>query len=184
MATNNRPGHLVDIETRKAKKKTQIQAWTNDKIVFATDWIDNEGTQTKRNLIRGGIYMCELGENIGNEQGELRPVLVISNDMINTTSGNVYVIPLTKNLKKKPQKDAQRNIMRDEEGNILFLDEPKLKSHYFLKKSKYTFLGFDSAAMTEVSRAVSKIRIKTHLGNISNNDISKISTRLKWVLGL
>lgn len=165
-------------------KEDKIRTWTEEKVVTSKEWIENEETQIKRNLIRGGVYMCALGENIGSEQGELRPVIVISNDLINTSSGNVYIVPLTKNLKKKIKKDSNRNVVRDGRGNLVFLDEPKLQSHYFLKKKKYNFLEHDSAAMAEVSRAVSKIRIKTHLGTLDTGDLKRISTRLEWVLGI
>lgn len=165
-----------DPATLKKEKEQALRDWTEDKILLANTWIDEEKTQIGRKLVRGGVYMCELGQNIGNEQGELRPVIVISNDLINTSSGNVNVVPLSKTLKKKAY--------RDKNGDLKFLDQPRLQSHYFLKKSKYSFLGFDSAAMTEVSRAVSKVRIKTHLGDISEDDLDRIITRVEWVYGI
>ncbi|WP_338782431.1 type II toxin-antitoxin system PemK/MazF family toxin [Metabacillus sp. FJAT-52054] len=173
-----------DMETLKTEKEADIREWTERKIVVSKQWIEEEETQKGRNFIRGGIYMCELGENIGNEQGEVRPVIVISNDLINTTSGNVFIVPLTKNLKKKVKRDGNRQVIRDTNGRVVYLDVPKMQSHYFLRKSKYDFLTHDSAAMTEVSRAVSKIRITTHLGTISDSDLEKISTRLEWVMGI
>lgn len=173
-----------EIEKLKEEKEKKIHAWSANKIVISKEWIEDEQGQIARNIIRGGVYMCALGENIGSEQGELRPVIVISNDLINTSSGNVYVVPLTKNLKKKVRKDAKKQVVKDENGRVLYLDEPKLQSHYFLKKDKYNFLEYDSAAMAEVSRAVSKIRIKTHLGTLLTGDLQRISTRLEWVLGI
>ncbi|PUB08192.1 type II toxin-antitoxin system PemK/MazF family toxin [Paenisporosarcina sp. OV554] len=173
-----------EIEKLKKEKEKKIRTWTEDKIVISKDWIEDERGQIGRNIIRGGVYMCALGENIGSEQGELRPVIVISNDLINTSSGNVYVVPLTKNLKRKVKKDTERQVVRDKDGRIEYLDEPKLQSHYFLKTDKYDFLEYDSAAMAEVSRAVSKIRIKTHLGDLLPGDLKRISTRLEWVLGI
>jgi mRNA interferase MazF len=163
------------IEQAKIDKEKVLRTWTEEKIILSRQWIDDEQNQIKRQLKRGGVYMCELAENIGNEQGELRPVVVISNDIINNSSGNVVVVPLTKNLKKK---------FVIEDGKKKFLNQPKHHSHYFLLKSKYQFLQFDSAAMTEVSRPVSKVRIKTHLGDISDGDLRKIVTRIEWVFGI
>ncbi|MBC9720402.1 MAG: type II toxin-antitoxin system PemK/MazF family toxin [Lactobacillus sp.] len=160
----------------KVAKEQELRNWTNDKVILANQWIDEESTQIARKLVRGGIYMCELGKNIGNEQGELRPVVVISNNLINTSSGNVNIVPLSKTLKKK--------FVVKEDGTREFLDIPRMKSHYFLKKSKYSFLMYDSAAMAEVSRAVSKVRISTHLGDISDSDLNKIIARVKWVYDL
>ena len=173
-----------EIEKEQEDKVKNLQQWTTKKIELSEEWIEKEEQQIARNLVRGGIYMCELGENIGSEQGSLRPVVVISNDLINRSSGNIFVVPLTKTLKKKIQIGADKKPVRDKDGKIIFLNEPKMQSHYFLRKQKYTFLQHDSAAMCEVSRAVSKIRISTHLGNIESTDINKIETRLEWVLGI
>ncbi|MDQ0257956.1 mRNA interferase MazF [Evansella vedderi] len=164
-------------EQRKAEKESALRSWIETKVNLSNDWIDNEKTQSKRGIIRGGVYMCQLGENIGTEQGEHRPVLVVSNDLINSTSGNVSVIPLTKNLKKK--------VLRDKEGKVKeVLNKPQYRSHYFLLKRKYTFLEHDSAVLGEETKTVSKVRIGDHKGDISPGDLDKIITRVKWVFGI
>lgn len=165
------------IEKQKEEKEAALKVWSEKKISLSKDWIDNSKTQKARGIIRGGVYMCELGENIGAEQGEHRPALVVSNDMINSSSGNVSVIPLTKNLKKK--------VRRDKQGNIIeVLDKPRLNSHYFLKKSKYSFLDHDSAVLGEETKTISKIRIGEHKGDIDDGDMNRIMNRVKWVYGI
>lgn len=165
------------LRLKKADKKRKLDKWHSKKIELANNWIENEVTQKKRGIIRGGVYMCELGENIGAEQGEYRPVIVVSNDQINSSSGNVSVVPLTKNLKKKAVFDKNGKIIK-------YLNEPRYNSHYFLFKSKYSFLDYDSAVLGEETKTVSKVRLKEHKGNIDPEDMKKIMIRIEWVLGL
>ncbi|MGK5654552.1 type II toxin-antitoxin system PemK/MazF family toxin [Brevibacillus formosus] len=169
----------ADIAKAKVKKASLINAWKPKKILLAHDYIDNEGTQMNRKMVRGAVHLCHFGENIGSEQNEERPVIVISNDRINSKSGNVLVIPLTKTLKKK--KNSQGQEIQTKSG----LPVPHYDSHYFLFKSKYTFLSYDSAAKAEETTAVSKIRLGLHLGTINDpDDIQRLEVRVKWVFGL
>lgn len=160
----------MDNETRKTKKEDALRTWTEEKVKLAKEWIDNEATQKSRNMVRGAIHICTLGENIGSEQNEERPVLIISNDLVNSTGGNVTVIPLTSRLTKKKIKGGK--------------EVPKYRSHYFLMRSKYSFLTYDSALKCEDITTVSKIRLGDHLGTISQDDLDKIMVRVKWVFGI
>jgi mRNA interferase MazF len=51
-------------------------------------------------ILRGEIYWADLNPVIGYEQGGLRPVLIISQDVFNEKSGTVIAIALT----SQPQK--------------------------------------------------------------------------------
>jgi len=160
---------MMDKEKIKAIKEKALRAWTEDKIFLSKEWIENENTQKKRNMVRGAIHICKLGENIGSEQNEERPVLIISNDLVNSTGGNVTVIPLTSRLTKKTVKGKE---------------VPKYRSHYFLKKDDYDFLTYDSALKCEDITTVSKIRLGDYLGNVTDSDLSKVLIRVKWVFGI
>ncbi|GIP24465.1 MULTISPECIES: type II toxin-antitoxin system PemK/MazF family toxin [Paenibacillus] len=167
------------ILAEKALKEQQIMAWMPVKIKMAHHWIENEKKQLNRKMVRGAIHFCHFGENVGCEQNEERPVVIISNNTVNSTSGNVIVVPLTKNLKAKTNfKTKQPVLTRD--GKPV----PRFQSHYFLFASKYDFLAFDSAAKTEETTSVSKVRLKEHLGNLDEEDINRLETRMKWTLGL
>ena len=162
------------IADQKTDKEIALRSWIETKITLAKNWIDNEKIQKSRGIIRGGIYMCELGENIGAEQGEYRPALVVSNDLINSTSGNVSVIPITKNLKKK--------VRRDKKGKVVGVsDMLRLKSHYFLLKKNYGFPDHNSAVLGEETKTICKVRVGEHKGVISPDDMKKIMNRVKWV---
>ncbi len=167
------------IEYVKQQKSQQLNNWLPLKIEMAHHWIEHEKTQMKRNMTRGAIHFCHFGENIGCEQNEERPVVIVSNNTVNSTSGNVLVVPLTKNLKiRTVPKTGQAITTKD--GKPI----PRFQSHYFLFKDKYNFLAFDSAAKTEETTSVSKVRLKEHLGNLDEEDINRLENRLKWSFGI
>ena len=50
---------------------------------------------------RGNIFLANLDPVVGHEISKTRPVIVVSNDIGNTYSGTVTIIPITsKNLEK------------------------------------------------------------------------------------
>ena len=50
---------------------------------------------------RGDVYYCDLRPVIGSEQGGIRPVLIIQNDVGKTYAPTLIVVPLTSNTEKK-----------------------------------------------------------------------------------
>ncbi len=162
------------IELAKIKKEADLNEWYPKKTEMAKRFIEEEQKQKKRNMVKGAIHLCQLGQNLGSEQSEERPVIIVSNDRINSSSTNIKVIPLTKTLKTKTI------INRKKVEQVV----PRVGTHYFLKKGKYPFLDFDSAAMAEGVTTVSKIRIGKHLGNLTSDDLQKVLSRLKWVFDL
>lgn len=166
------------LRLNKLYKTDSLTTWHGTKTDLSHKWIEDAPAQKGRLIQRGGVYMCHLGDNVGDEQGKHRPVIVVSNDLINTTSGNVSVVPLTTTLKKQVVRDRQTGRV------IRVLDKPRLRSQYFIKKSKYNFLDDDSAVVGEEVKTVSKVRIGTHKGNISDPDLNRILQRIEWVIGL
>lgn len=165
---------LAEVELAKKQKEQALKEWHPQKIVIAKRYIEEVEKQKQRHLVKGAVHLCELGENIGSEQSQERPVIIISNDRINSTSTNVKIIPLTKTLKKKT--------VTNRKGKIQVV--PRVGTHFFLMKDKYKFLDYDSAAMADGITTVSKIRLGKHLGNIFQDDLNKILSRLKWVFDL
>ena len=51
---------------------------------------------------RGEIYFADLDPVMGSEQGGMRPVLIIQNDLGNRFSPTVIVLPLTSKTGKTP----------------------------------------------------------------------------------
>jgi mRNA interferase MazF len=56
----------------------------------------------KRVVKRGEIYYCALGENIGSEQSEHRPVIILQNDSGNKFGPTTIIAPITNTHKKLP----------------------------------------------------------------------------------
>ena len=46
-------------------------------------------------ILRGNIYWADLNPVIGSEQGDLRPVLILSHDVFNERSGTVIAVAIT-----------------------------------------------------------------------------------------
>lgn len=118
-------------------------------------------------VYRGDIYACFLGQNIGYEKSKLqpRPCVVVSIDQINTKSGNIVVVPLSKNIK-----------WADPKKHVLQYDW-----HYVLYKSKYK-LAFDSAAQCEDIRCISKVRLGKYIDHVDSADMKNLSKRIKRAL--
>ena len=98
---------------------------------------------------QGDVYLADLGESMGSEQGGIRPVAVIQNEVGCHRSTTMTVVPLTSNLKK--------------------VDLP---THYILRFA--TFLSETSMAMGEQARVIDKMRIQTYLGKLDKRDLREI----------
>lgn len=94
---------------------------------------------------RGNIVIVDLTGATGSEQGKMRPVVVIQNNIGNRHSPTTIVVPLTSKQKKKG-----------------------MKTHVFIEKTKENGLSEDSVALCEQVRTIDKSRIKTKIGKISD----------------
>lgn len=56
-----------------------------------------------RTYRRGEIYLVDLGERLGSEQGGCRPVLIVQNDVGNYYGLTLIVAPITSRFYKKPK---------------------------------------------------------------------------------
>lgn len=100
---------------------------------------------------RGEIYYADLGEVVGSEQGGIRPVLIVQNDVGNRVSGTTQIAPITSKNKRN------------------------LRTHVEIKANKFTGLKTDSMAMMEHVRTIDKSRLLYKVGEINNeqNDVYK-----------
>ena len=141
--------------------------WLNKKLKLNNYFHKNSTKITQWKVNRGQIYTCFLGENIGFEKSriEARPCVVVSTQQINHESGNVIVVPLSKNIKYFPGTKKLR-----------------YPYHYVLKKSTYSKLKYDSAVQCEDIKCVSKARLSTYICNVDPKDMLEIKKRLKKAL--
>lgn len=110
----------------------------------------------RKNFKRFDIVLVDFGnENIGSEQGGLRPAVIIQNDIGNYFSTTTIVLPITSRLKS--------------------LNMP---THALLSKDETKGLLEDSMILGEAIRQISENRIIKLIGFISNesekNEIKRV----------
>lgn len=110
-------------------------------------------------MTRGDIYYADLSPVRGSEQGGIRPVLIIQNDVGNKHSPTTIVACLTTKCAVKH----------------------KLPTHIVL--SKDCGLPKDSMALLEQIRTVDKSRLSNKIGRVSEEDMRRIEKGLLISLG-
>lgn len=108
---------------------------------------------------RGDIFYADLSPVVGSEQGGLRPVLVIQNDIGNKYSPTVIVCAITSKLTKA-----------------------KLPTHIELNASMYN-LPKDSVCLLEQIRTIDKKRLKEKLSYIGAKTMKSVERALLISLG-
>jgi len=109
---------------------------------------------------RGDIYYADLSPVVGSEQGGVRPVLILQNDVGNHYSPTVIVCAITSRL-----------------------DKAKLPTHVELSKERY-FLPKDSVALLEQIRTLDKMRLREKLSFVSDDKMREINHAMAVSLGL
>lgn len=109
---------------------------------------------------RGELYYADLSPVVGSEQGGLRPVLIIQNNIGNKFSPTVIIAAITSQITKA-----------------------KLPTHIELSKDKYN-LPKDSVVLLEQLRTLDKLRLKDKIGNLDDSAMKKIDVALMISLGI
>ena len=104
---------------------------------------------------RGDIYYADLRPVVGSEQGGVRPVLIIQNDVGNKHSPTVICAAITSQMHKA-----------------------KLPTHVELKCKEYA-LAKDSVVLLEQLRTIDKKRLKDKVCHLDNNILLKIDKALE-----
>lgn len=111
-------------------------------------------------ISRGEIYYADLSPVVGSEQGGVRPVLVVQNDVGNKYSPTVIVAAITSQLSKA-----------------------KLPTHIELNKQKYN-LPKDSVVLLEQIRTLDKRRLGEKLSSLDEIAMQKVDLALIISFGL
>ena len=110
---------------------------------------------------RGDMFYADLSPVVGSEQGGIRPVLIIQNDMGNKHSPTVIAAAITSQTGKT-----------------------KLPTHIEIG-SQNNGLKADSVVLAEQIRTIDKSRLKERIGHIDNDEIiGKINNALGVSFGL
>lgn len=111
-------------------------------------------------IVRGEIYYADLSPVVGSEQGGIRPVLVVQNDVGNKFSPTVIIAAITSQLSKS-----------------------RLPTHIELPKESYK-LPKDSVVLLEQIRTLDKRRLKDKIDTLDEGTMQKVDVALMISLGV
>lgn len=109
---------------------------------------------------RGEIYYADLSPVVGSEQGGVRPVLIVQNDVGNKHSPTVIAAAITS------QKDKNN-----------------LPTHIEINAEKCG-LSKNSIVLLEQIRTIDKKRLKEKTGELDENSMSNVNSALSVSFGL
>ena len=109
---------------------------------------------------RGDIYYADLSPVVGSEQGGIRPVLVIQNDIGNKYSPTVIAAAITSQINKA-----------------------KMATHIELAAKDYG-LNKDSVILLEQIRTIDKRRLREKIGRIDDGLMASVNNALSISFGL
>lgn len=106
----------------------------------------------KREFKQGDVYIVDLSDSIGSEQGKIRPCVIVSCDSLNKNRPNIIVASITGSVNKK-----------------------NMVNHYCISKDKYSWLTRKTnIVLLECIRDISTIRVERFIGRLDQVDIDNI----------
>lgn len=119
------------------------------------------GSRTNSSYVyRGDLYYADLSPVVGSEQGGVRPVLVIQNDMGNKYSPTIIVAAITSRSAKAA-----------------------IPTHVGLKRMPGG-LKQDSTVLAEQIRTIDRNRLKEYIGHLDSGQMRRIERAMIVSLGL
>ena len=109
---------------------------------------------------RGDVYYADLSPVVGSEQGGVRPVLIVQNDIGNRYSPTTIVAAITSQI-----------------------DKAKLPTHIELAAEQYR-LEKNSVVLLEQIRTIDKRRLREHVTLLSDDVMAEVNDALAISLGL
>lgn len=103
---------------------------------------------------RGDVYYADLSPVVGSEQGGIRPVLIIQNDIGNKHSPTVICAAITSRMNKA-----------------------KLPTHVEISSRDYGVVK-DSVVLLEQIRTIDKQRLKEYVCRVDNKLMKKVDEAL------
>ena len=103
---------------------------------------------------RGDVYYADLRPVIGSEQGGIRPVLIVQNDVGNKHSPTVICAAITSKMNKA-----------------------KLPTHIELDSHRYEMVK-DSVVLLEQLRTIDKKRLKDKVCHLDQDSMEKVNRGL------
>lgn len=109
---------------------------------------------------RGDIYYADLSPVVGSEQGGVRPVLIVQNDVGNRYSPTVIAAAITSRT-----------------------DKSKLPTHIEVFADKYG-LARDSVILLEQIRTIDKKRLREKMGHLDDDVMNRVNNAITVSFGL
>ena len=109
---------------------------------------------------RGNIFYADLSPVVGSEQGGVRPVLIVQNDVGNKYSPTVIAAAVTSQINKA-----------------------KLPTHIELDAAEYG-LAKDSVILMEQIRTIDKKRLREKIGHVDDDLMKKVDNAIAVSFGL
>lgn len=116
------------------------------------------------NVKRGDIFYADLSPVVGSEQGGLRPVLIVQNDVGNRHSPTVIAAAITSRMTKS-----------------------RLPTHIDVKCASVpdsAGLACDSVILLEQIRTIDKKRLKEKMGHLDEYTMAKVNRAISVSFGL
>jgi len=111
-------------------------------------------------ILRGDVVLANLEPVIGSEQGSIRPVLIIQNDISNEYSPTTIIAPVTSRVYTK-----------------------EFPTNVYVSKQD-SKLDKDSTILLNQIRTIDKSRIIKKLTKLDNTIMNKVDMAIKVSLGL
>ncbi len=108
---------------------------------------------------RGEIFIADLNPSFGREIHKKRPVLVISNNLLNQNLSTVIMIPLTSII-------------------------PEFIGPDVIKVDKKIGLDNESVLLVNQIRSIDKTRLIKRVGSLSQDEIEQVEEALQITLGI
>ena len=112
------------------------------------------------NIKRGDIYYADLSPVVGSEQGGLRPVLIVQNDVGNRYSPTVIAAAITSKMSKA-----------------------RLPTHIDIY-AKEVGLAKDSVILLEQVRTLDKRRLREKMGHLEEDTMKRVNEAISVSFGL
>ena len=112
------------------------------------------------NVKRGELYYADLSPVVGSEQGGIRPVLVVQNDIGNKYSPTIIAAAITSRMSKA-----------------------KLPTHIDIMGS-HVGLSKDSVILLEQIRTLDKKRLREHMGKLDDRHMHLVNEAIAVSFGL
>lgn len=133
-----------------------INPQKSDKYIIEEKTSESDNMTVKR----GDIYYADLSPVVGSEQGGIRPVLIVQNDVGNKFSPTVIAAAITSRQLKA---DLPTHIQVDAQN---------------------CGLSKDSIVLLEQVRTLDKKRLRERMGNLGERDMSRVNRALSVSLGI